>query len=467
MSLNFIPRDYQLPLWDAAVEEWLAVSKAGGSVADCSDLTKRFLLVWPRRAGKDLTCLNILAYHALYIRPGVYYYFLPTKVQAGQIIWDGITKDGKKFLSAFPDDAIAHTNKTEKTIRLKNGSIIHLMGAQDEDTVVGAGPVGVVFSEYSVPKFNHQLWDYVRPMLVENGGWSLFIYTARGLNHGWRLFETNKNNPDWHVEFHTCETLLHDGKRVITDEVIEKERRAGMAEDKIRSEFYNDFYASNTGAYYGKEMRDALDERRIGDIKWNPSLPVHTAWDIGYRDSTAIWFFQSDGYGNFNFIESYSNSGKSLRHYIKELRKRPYVYGQHFGPHDMRNTNFGTGQSALEVGLQYGIRFQVVPKVGFADGVDAVRRVMGRCRWSEEHCMDGLEALRQYHKKDTGLTDMYGDPIYADKPEHDWSSHYADAFRMFAVAGERVLCDNVYSPDGTSIIELPTDAIVDEDLHNF
>lgn len=453
----FRPRDYQLPTWKTMVDD---------------RKIKRACLVWPRRAGKDLTCLNIMAYHALVLRPGNYYYFAPSYAQGEKIIWDGKTKDGSPFLSVFPgypntqsedpNSMIAAIDNRKMKIRLTNGSLFQVVGASEQDAIVGTNPVFCVFSEYSIqsPKF----YDYMRPILLENDGIAMFTYTARGLNHGWRLYETTKDNPNWHTEFRTCETVLHDGKRIITDAMIEEERKAGMSDDMIRQEFYNDFYASNSGAYYASQMRAALEEGRIGNVPWRPELPVHTAWDLGRRDATAIWFFQVDYNGNVNIIDGFAMTGEGLPYYLKKLREKPYLYGTHFAPHDMKVADFSTNKSRLEIALQHGVRFHVLPKLDVQDGIDAARTLLPRCRFDKDKCFSGLEALRQYSKEESGLTDMYGMPIFRDQPKHDWTSHYADAFRYLSLAIDRVLCHTGYVDGNGEIHAFPDEGIADWDV---
>ncbi|HWT40393.1 MAG TPA: hypothetical protein VN081_03965 [Dongiaceae bacterium] len=464
MPTNYLPRDYQLSSWKAFVIDW----KLGESI-------KRGILLWPRRAGKDVTCLNIVAYHAVVLRPGNYYYFFPTYAQGKKAIWDGKDRAGRPHMEVFPGwpktkaedptSLIESIDKREMMVKLTNGSLFQIVGTEDEDRIVGTGPVGCVFSEYSV--MNPKAWEYVRPMLVENDGFALFTYTARGRNHGWRLYEKNKNNPKWHVELHTCETLMHNGKRVVTEEMIQDEIDSGMDEDLARQEFHNDFNASNQGAYYAKQMKAALDSGRIGQVPWRPELQVHTAWDIGHRDATGIWMFQMDLFGNINLIDTLTNTGEDVTYYIKELRKRPYTYGTHFGPHDLKNANFATGKSALEVALSLGVRFVVVPKLGVQEGIDAARLLLPRCRFNEESCFNGIEALRQYCKEESGLTDMEGKPIFRDTPKHDWTSHFADAFRYLAVAVDKILCHTGNTDINGKVVSMPDDAVSDYDMHAF
>lgn len=454
----YIPRDYQLPIWKSMIEED----------------KKRGLLLWPRRHGKDLTCFNIMVYHAAVLRVGNYYYFAPSYAQGEKILWDGKTKDGRPFMSCIPgwpntvkedpNSIIDRIDQRKMKVWLTNGSLIQIVGASEEDAVVGTNPVGCVFTEYSVqdPRF----YQFMLPILVENNGWALFAYTMRGLNHGWQLYEQNKDNPDWHVEFHTVETTLHDGKRVVTDADIDMTRREGWPEDMIRQEFYNDPYASNIGSYYSQQMRRALDEGRICSVPWQPSMPVHTAWDIGHADATAIWFVQVDSYGNVNVIDFYQNSGEGLIHYVKYLKNKPYVYGSHMGPHDLANHNFQTGQTTLEAALAHGLRFTVVPKISVNEGINAARNLIERCRFDEQKCAVGLEALRQYAKKETGIYDLRGKPIFADKPKHDWTSHPADGYRYLAVAIEKVLGYNGSDMNG-DVLPLPDEAIFDHDVLEF
>lgn len=420
---------------------------------------KRAALVWPRRAGKDLTAINIMAWHALIERPGNYYYFLPSYAQGEKVIWDGKRGDGNSFTSVFPEEMLDSVDNRKMKMKLANGSLFQVVGASEEDTVVGTNPVGCVFSEYSIcsPKF----WDYIRPILAENNGFAIFTYTARGLNHGWRLYETTKNNPRWFTEFRTCENVIHNGKRIITDEIIEEERSSGMSDELIRQEFYNDFYASNTGAYYAKELREARESGRITTVPWDPSKEVHTAWDLGVNDATAIWFFQVDHTGNVRVIDSFAKTGEGMLYYIKYIKNLPYIYGQHFAPHDIKNTSWSTGKTRLETALEHGIRFEVLPKIGVQDGIDAARALLPRCSFDEKKCFDGLEALRQYHKEESGMVDMAGLPIYRSTPKHDWTSHYADAFRYAATAINRISPQTLSKhrqQGGSDLLHLPTQA---------
>ena len=154
-----------------------------------ADGGKRAVAVWHRRAGKDITALHRTMLQMLH-RVGTYWHMLPLQNQARKVIWDGIVDgpDGpiKLIDWAFPQELRTATLAQEMKIRFANGSEWQLCGSDNYNALVGSNPVGIVMSEYSVSK--PEAWEYIRPILAENGGWALFIYTPRGLNHGHDLY---------------------------------------------------------------------------------------------------------------------------------------------------------------------------------------------------------------------------------------------------------------------------------------
>jgi len=120
---------------------------------------------------------------------------------------------------------------------LSNGSLIHLVGSDNPDAVVGTNPLGIVFTEFSLHKPG--IWGYMRPVLAENGGWALFNGTPRGMNHLYEMARMAKGNPDWFYEHLTAEDTGYPAK-----EEIEAERIAGMPESLIEQEFYTSWSAS-------------------------------------------------------------------------------------------------------------------------------------------------------------------------------------------------------------------------------
>ena len=407
---KYTPREYQLPLLDALDSGY-----------------KRAVAVWHRRAGKDLTVLNFMI-KKMVEQVGVYYYFFPTYALGKKIIWDGIDKHGVSFLSHFPKEYIdGKPNASELKIKLKNGSIFQIIGTDKYDLIRGTNPIGCVFSEYSYQ--NPIVWDVIRPILRENKGWAVFVYTPQGHNHGYTLYEMARRNPKWFCQgLSINDTHLEDGSFVITPEDIEEERAEGMDEDLIQQEYYISFEGSLSGSYYGKWLTRAEKEGRIGNVPYEEGLKVHTAWDLGIGDATAIWFYQKHGM-EIRLIDYYETSGEGLLHYAQVLQSKPYVYGEHYAPFDIEVRELGSGKSRLEVARELGINFRVVKAFPVEEGIDTVRRLFSRIWMDELKCRQGLNALKSYRKE-------YDEKKkeFKQRPYHDWSSHGADALKYLALS---------------------------------
>jgi hypothetical protein len=233
-----------------------------------------------------------------------------------------------------------------------------------------------------------------------------------------------KNNPRWFASFKTVRDT-----DVVAEEEIERLREEGTkTEEDIQQEYYCSFKGSISGAYYSEQFERLDREGRLTDIEYEPLLPVHTAWDLGMADSTAIWFYQLH-HNQIRIIDCYEGTGEGLEHYVKMLQSKPYVYGEHYAPHDISVRELGTGKSRLEHAQSLGLRFRVVKKMPVIDGINCVRSTLQRCWFNEKNCHDGIQALKQYRKK-------YDEArrCFDLKPLHDWSSHFADSFRYLCIS---------------------------------
>lgn len=386
---------------------------------------KRAVLVWHRRAGKDSSSLNFTATQA-FKRVGVYWHMLPTALQARKVVWDGIDKKGRRVIDqVWPKPVRQGMNNQEMKIELVNGSIWQCVGSDNYDSLVGSNPVGVVFSEYSIA--NPAAWDYIRPILAENGGWAIFIYTPRGKGPGYNLYKMAQDNPNWF-----CQRLTVDDTSIISPEIIEEERAAGMSEAMIQQEFYTSFDVPIEGAYYADQINAAYASKRITKVPIEPMLPVYTFWDLGIGDSTAIWFVQATG-KEIRIIGCYQNNNEGMTHYIhylKEYAKKNNIrYADHYAPHDIEVRELMSGKSRKETAKEMGIRFRTVKRHRIEEGIEATRRLFPRFYFDEMACEDGLSALASY-AKEFDEKNM----VWKDNPKHDWSSHYSDAFRCLAMA---------------------------------
>lgn len=416
--------EHQIPLWNFL--------EGGG---------KRAVAVWHRRAGKDSTSMNYTITEALE-NPGVYWHMLPTQKQARKVVWDGIDRAGRRMIDqCCPKELRNATRSQEMQIELKSGSIWQLCGSDNFDALVGANPKGVIFSEWSL--CNPRAWDYIRPILAENGGWAIFIYTARGKNHGYTMAEMARNNPKWFYSRLTVDdTQRPDGSPIISQEAIQDDRDAGMSEDMIQQEYYCSFDAAIVGAYYSKEIASAHNDKRIGFVPIEASLQVHTFWDLGIGDDMTIWFVQAVG-KEIRCINYYENNGEGMAHYISYLdkfkREHNIDYGDHYAPHDIEARELMSGRSRKDTALDMGIVFITVPRVSIiADGIEATRKIFPRVWFDETRCELGINALASYRREYNEKLDTY-----SDRPVHDWASNGADAFRQMAQAWQ----DRLSQPD--------------------
>lgn len=380
---------------------------------------KRAVCCWHRRSGKDKSVLNFTI-KKMFDRVGIYYYLFPTYNQGSKILWDGIDKEGFAFLDHFPKEVVKEKNKTEMKVETINGSIFQIIGTDKIDRIVGTNPIGAVFSEYALQ--NPRAWDYIRPILLENGGWAVFNFTPRGMNHGYDILDIAKKNKDWFWQ-----VLTVDDTKIISKEEIEKERQEGMPEELIQQEYYCSFESSLVGAYYSKQLQEARNTGRIGNIPYEPSLPVHTFWDLGIGDSNAIGFYQFVGKEK-HMIDYYENSGEGLQHYAQVLQDRGYVYAYHWAPHDIQVRELGTGVSRLETAKKLGINFRIVRNVSIEDGINAGRMVFNSLWIDQNKCSFFLKALASYTKE-------WDDDrkCFRNVPYHDWTSHASDMHRYFAL----------------------------------
>lgn len=182
------------------------------------------------------------------------------------------------------------------------------------------------------------------------------------------------------------------------------------------------------GAYYVQELIAAREANRIREVKVEPGLPVHTAWDLGIGDSTAIWFFQIVG-TEIRIVDFVEDHGKGLPYYAALLTAKGYTYGDDWVPHDAKVRELGTGRTRVETLQGLGRKPRLVPHHTLMDGINAVRQTLPLCWFDKTRTEYGLDALRQYRSE-------YDEDalVFDDKPRHDWTSHAADAFRYLAMA---------------------------------
>jgi hypothetical protein len=264
-----------------------------------------------------------------------------------------------------------------------------------------------------------------------------------GHNQFWEVYDyAMRGQKDWFAKlYRSSET------NIIPSEEL-KHAASIMTDEQFNQEFECSFTAAVSGAYYGKLITKADNEKRIGTVECDDNAGVETWWDLGIGDSTAIWFAQRVG-SEIHIIDYYENSGESLAHYADVLLEKDYAYERHIAPHDIQARELGTGKSRLEVANELGIDFEVAPKLEVDHGIECVRNTLPNCWFDREKCKLGLDALRQYRKQWDDKNQ-----VFKNKPLHDWCSHAADAFRYGCVH------DPVDTTQWTKPIKIDTTYIV-------
>lgn len=368
---------------------------------------------------------------ALSRRVGNYWHMLPEAEQARKAIWAAVNPHTgmRRIDEAFPQAIRRRTREQEMSIEFANGSTWQVVGSDNFNSLVGATPVGIVFSEWSLA--NPAAWAFMRPILMENGGWAGFIYTPRGKNHAHKTHLAAQANESWFSE-----TLSADRTGVFTSEQLNAELAEYIAEHGevegtafFQQEYYCSFEAAILGSVYGSWMSKAEQAGRLGAVDYDPALPVFTAWDLGFDDATAIWWWQV-ARQEVRVIDYYESRGEGIDHYADVIKQKPYDYknSRHYGPHDAANKLLAAGGRSIIHQLQaHGITMVAVPATSMQNSIAAARKTLDVTYFNtvNEDVNDGVEKLRTYHYKYDEKT-----RTLSKEPVHDWTSHASDAFEI-------------------------------------
>lgn len=394
--------------------------------------TQRFAkIVAHRRFGKTVGVINDSIRAALtntrqYPAPR-YAYVAPTYSQAKDVAWSYL----KHYSSPIPG---LQVSESELWVDFPTGARIRLYGADNYDRMRGIYLDGVIIDEPA--QIDPRAWPTViRPTLSDYNGWATFIGTPEGRNWFYAIDrdEHGQDDQEW------FRLTLKASETGILPEAEIASARKMLTPEQYAQEYECSFEAAVIGAYYGRLMAQAEADKRICGVPYDPAALVWTGWDLGIRDSTAIWFAQIVG-REVHVIDYYEASGVDLGHYVREINARGYAYGGHIVPHDAQAKELGTGKSRLEMLESLGLKNIIVaPMHRVEDGINAVRAFIPRAWFDRIKCSRGIDALQLYRAE-------FDDKLQALKPRpvHDWTSHAADAVRylamtidQYAISGER------------------------------
>jgi phage terminase large subunit len=370
-----------------------------------------------RRFGKTVLAINHLQKAATKCtkREPRFAYIAPTYKMAKRIAWDYLVHYARPIPGADP-------NISELRMDYPNGGRVSLYGADNPDALRGIYLDGVVLDEYGL--MSEELWgEVIRPLLSDRQGWAFFIGTPNGKNQFYEKVKEAQATPGWFfAEYKASQTGILSAEELAS-------ARQTMTDDQYQQEYECSFDASVKGAIFAREMRQAFEDGRVTSVPYEPMLPVDTYWDLGVDDFMTIWFGQSSQGGEFRAIDYYENSGHGLQHYWSVLKEKPYAYGTHYAPHDIKVRELTSGRSRIEAAASLGLSFVVAPKMSIEDGINAARMLLPKCWFDAAKTAQGVEALKHYQWKPIDVKF----PTSAPLPVHNWASHGADAFRTAAV----------------------------------
>lgn len=340
-------------------------------------------------------------------------YLAPYYVQAKEIAWQylkhytaPLAPLGVKYHEADLSITFGHNNAT-----------IRLYGAENAERMRGLYFDGIAPDEAQGISAA-TLRTIIMPCLADRQGWLDLSGTPKGWeNLLGEVVKIARNNPDeWFLQI-----LRASETGILPQSELDIQRKL-MSENEFAQEYECDFEAAITGAVYGKQIADMETAGRIKPNLFDPELKVNTAWDLGFDDSTAIWFWQQVGM-EVRLIDCYEASVEDLPHYVEVLESKPYEYGNHYVPHDAANKMLAAGGKSIVQQLHnMGVKTKIVAATTQQNQIEALRMVMRNMWIDPVKCENGLAALKQYqYEFDQDRK------TFRSKPKHDWASHYADA----------------------------------------
>ena len=332
-------------------------------------------------------------------------------------------------------------DKTDWYAKFPNGSEIWFCGLDDKERaekVLGKEYSTVWFNEASQIDFNSTTKALTR--LAEKNGLAkkaYYDFNPPGRGHWtYKLFVEYRNPKDnTKINRDNYVSMLMNPKDNLDNLDEEYLDRLGELPEDERARFLHGLWGEGVeGAVYGKELRMSDANNRFGDFKYNPQYPVYTAWDLGVSDKTAIWFAQFIE-DKIYLIDYYENQFYGVDHYATILKEKPYEYGRHFLPFDAKNKSWSTGRTRREVVEEkLGNNVDVLPQLGLLDGIHNVRVLFSNMYFDNTNCSAGIECIRNYRYE---FDSQNG--VYKKSPQHDWSSHGADALRYLCTAYDKML----------------------------
>jgi hypothetical protein len=407
---------------------------------------KNIFIMWTRRAGKEV--ISFICEQSAAIENGILCGMIyPTTTSGRTIIWEGgiyLKNKLKLFIDIIPKRLLKKSpNNKDLKINYLNTSVFSLYGTNhNPDRVRGTNEKFIVLAEGAFQ--DPRVRDIISPILTENKGVLIVQSTYDGTNHFYKLGEAVKDNPDWFYSHYTAETLVDEnGDRYVTEEMIQKDRDAGMPEFMIQQEYYGVVQNNEESNYYATAMSYISENNKIISNLFLRGEPVYAGYDLGKNDSTVCTLFQVDPTNKeIIVLWCHSDNGKNFDHYIKLSKEFCTRYGLYlhttFVPHDGARTSYYSDENALTVGQRMGEKVRIVERPqSKINAIKLCRGMLKQTSFNKEHTSYLIDCLSNYKKEfDKRLNE------YKDHPLHNWASHGADSFQTVCLAISRQLVQN-------------------------
>lgn len=369
-------------------------------------------------------------------------------------MWDAAGREGqilcgRQFMNSLADSSLEeikaairsepwlleHFDIGEKYIRTKSGRIGYTFVGLDRniDSVKSKARILLGWVDEAEP-VTDEAWTILIPTLREEDSELWITWNSKRKNSPVERRFRHVSDPRIKVaEINWRDNPWFPSK-------LERDRQRDLRDrpDQYNHIWEGDFVSVVEGAYFAKSLTEAKQEGRIGRVAADPLMALRLFWDLGGRgaksDATAIWVAQFIG-KEIRVLDYYEAQGQPLATHLNWCRSKGYTPDKAsiWLPHDGAPIHPVADASWQTAMTQAGYSVSIVPNQGAgaaSQRIEAARRLFPSMWFNEETTQGGRDALGWYHEKrdeDRGI---------GLGPNHDWSSHGADAFGMMCVAYE-------------------------------
>jgi hypothetical protein len=372
-----------------------------------------------RRAGKTVALVNDVIVGSLQcpLRKPQHAYVGPTFTQTKRIAWTYLKDYSEAYWSKPPSES-------ELKVTLHGDRTIYCLGADNPDSLRGMYLDGSVMDEYAL--FRPSVFStIIRPALSDRNGWGVFASTPRGKNLFHKEWKKALKRPELYYSL-----MLKASESGILARGELDALREDMDPEEFAQEYECSFDAALKGAIYAAEVNDLFLENRVRPQLYDPALPTHVIFDLGFTDATVAIYWQEAKDGTIRIVNVDATNGQSVQHHIDAILQFQGLgeLGSVWLPHDAKARNLQTGRSIVEQFIDNEIRPSIVPGHKVRDRIAATRQMFPRIHISEECSEELIEALKGYRREwDDNLL------CFKDTPYHDWCSDFADSFGYMCV----------------------------------